>query len=83
MDPVRILNIILCGMIVFLGVWGYLKNKDIFSLLIAAAFGLFGVSHVLGFFGVMRFERGILLIRLMAYIIVVLALYVTLRTTKQ
>jgi len=83
MDPVRMLNVILCAMIVFLGVWGYIKNKDIFALLIASAFGLFGISHTLGFFGAMRFERMILVIRLTAYIIVVFALYTTIRVPRR
>lgn len=83
MDPIRMLNIILCAMIVFLGVWGYLKNKDVFSMLIAAAFALFGVSHAIGIFNPMRFEKAILTVRLIAYIIVVFALYTTISGSRK
>ena len=51
LDPIYVVNLTLCIIILLLGVFGYRKGNTV-SLYVGAAFGLFGFSHlstILGF----------------------------------
>ncbi len=76
MDPVYIVNLLLCIVIFVLGYWGYVKRHDLLPLLIALAFGLFGISHIVTILGLAKdLESALIAIRVLAYLLVVFALY--------
>lgn len=73
---VTTINFILCLIILGLGIWAYLKKKDDVPLYIAIAFGLFGVSHLMTILGIAGgLETILIIIRLAAYILVIVALW--------
>ncbi|MGB9978958.1 hypothetical protein [Methanobacterium sp.] len=74
-DPVIIVNLIFCIVIVALGIVGYKKVKSTVPLYIAAAFGLFGISHFATILGYASSSTVLVIIRGLAYIIVIYALY--------
>lgn len=76
MDPTTTMNFALCIVIVALAVAAYNKKKNEVALYIGAAFALFGLSHfinLLGFGGTAT-TTVLVIIRTMAYLIVILAL---------
>jgi uncharacterized membrane protein (UPF0136 family) len=77
MDPILLLNLILCLIIFVMGVWEYFRTRSRVELYVGTAFGLFAVSHLLTFLG---FAAGLtallIVIRLLAYLIVIYALYI-------
>ena len=76
MDPVIVTNLVLCIIILVLGVWGYTKKKGAVPLYIGIAFGLFAVSHAIMLLGIATSLTALLIaIRLIAYLLVVFALY--------
>ena len=75
-DPVLIINTILCITILVLGCGGFRKNRDVTPVIIGIAFGIFGLSHILTLLGYGKsLESFLIVIRVLAYIIVVFALY--------
>ena len=42
-----IVNLVLCIVILALGIWGYYRKKNDFTLYVGIAFGLFGVTHLM------------------------------------
>jgi len=75
-DPVNIINIILCTFIVILGLIGMKRMNNPIPMFIAIAFALFGVSHVLTLFGLEKtLEVFLIIIRTLAYLIVVYAMF--------
>jgi uncharacterized membrane protein (UPF0136 family) len=77
MDPVVLVNLILCVVIVVMGVWGYIRTKSRIELYVGIAFGLFGVSHLLTLLGLAAgLTLPLVIIRLMAYLTVIYALYI-------
>lgn len=74
-DPVTIVNLLFCIIIVVLGYIGYKKMDNTFPLFIGVAFGLFGISHLAVILGYQSSEAGLVLIRGFGYIIVIIALY--------
>lgn len=75
-----IINLILCVLIVALGVVSYRQNGSKLSLNIGAAFSFFGASHLLVLLGLEEsMESFIIAIRVIAYILVVIALFTTLK----
>lgn len=75
-DPIYVVNLLLCIIIVALGYWGYKKSKDMVPLYVGLAFGLFGVSHFAILLGLRETLGSILIaIRSLAYLIVIFALY--------
>jgi len=74
-DSISMINIVLCAVIAVLGLFAYLKNKSRVALLIAIAFVFFGVSHIVAELGTTQSLCSLFTIRLIAYLIVVLALY--------
>ena len=76
MDPTTTMNFALCIVIVALAVAAYNKKKNEVALYIGAAFALFGLSHfinLLGFGGTAT-TTVLVIIRTMAYLIVIFAL---------
>ena len=79
-DPIYTVNLALCIIIFILGCWGYKKQKDIIPLYIGIAFGLFGISHLVTLFDTESSLTNVLIvIRVLAYLIVIFALYLFLR----
>jgi amino acid transporter len=75
-DPITFLNLILSLIILFLGFWNYNKVNDLIPVFIGLAFGLFGLSHLLTLFGLKTtLEIFLIIIRTIAYLLVIFALY--------
>ena len=75
-NPIITVNLVLCIIILALGIWGYSKKKGDVALYIGIAFGIFGISHLLTLLGLAAGLTAFLIaIRLIAYLLVVFALY--------
>ena len=75
-NPITIVNTMLCIAILILGCWGYQKGKAKMPLAVGIAFGIFGVSHIVTILGLEQsLTNFLIIIRVLAYLIVVLALY--------
>jgi len=75
-DPMYVVNLVLCIIILALGCWGYRKTEDRVPMYVGIAFGLFGVSHLVTLLGLKEaLETVLIVIRTLAYLIVVFALY--------
>jgi len=75
-DPITTMNFALCIVIVAIAVAAYNKKKNEVALYVGAAFVLFGLSHfitLLGFGGAAT-TTVLVIIRTMAYLIVIFAL---------
>ena len=76
LDPIYTTNLILCIAILVLGFLGYKKSGDKTPLYVGIAFGLFGISHLVTLLGFKEaLETVLIVIRTIAYLIVVIALY--------
>jgi hypothetical protein len=76
LDPVTVINFVLCVVILGLGISVYSRKKDTAALYIGAAFGLFAVSHLTTLLGLSEAFTGTLIaIRTVAYLTVILALF--------
>lgn len=76
LDPIYLVNLTLCIIILVLGFFGYRKTGNTAPLYVGIAFGLFGVSHlatILGFKDTL--EAFLIVIRTVAYLVIVFALY--------
>jgi hypothetical protein len=74
-DPVTTTNLVLCIVILTLGIWAYVKKKNDMPLYIGIAFGLFAVSHLVTLLGLAAgLTVFLIVIRLIAYLLVVAAL---------
>ncbi|MDY6786898.1 MAG: hypothetical protein SVK54_02100 [candidate division WOR-3 bacterium] len=83
-DPVNIINIILCTVIVIMGFMAYKRGKKTVALFIAIAFLIFDISHLVTFFGLAdSWEAFLMIIRTLGYLTVVLAMYQSVRSVKQ
>ncbi len=82
-NPTIFVNLVLCIIIVILGILCWKKTEEILPLYIAAAFGLFGVSHAATLAGLADGLVVTLLIvlRALAYLLVVYALFQHLRSS--
>ena len=75
-DLIYTVNLVLCTVILVLGYWAYKKKEDKTPLYIGVAFGIFGISHLTTLLGLKEALTDVLIIiRALAYLIVVLALY--------
>ena len=75
-NPITVINAMLCAVILILGCWGYQKGKAKMPLAVGIAFGIFGVSHIMAILGLQQsLTSFLIIIRVFAYLIVVLALY--------
>jgi CHASE2 domain-containing sensor protein len=75
-DPVLLLNIILCLFILVMGLWEYQRSRAALALYIGIAFGLFGISHLMLLLGLGIGMTPLLIsIRLIAYLLVIAGLF--------
>lgn len=75
-DVITSLNLILCIAIFLLGYWCYVKRKNQMALFVGISFALFGITHIVTLLGyTARFEGVMIIVRLIAYLIVIFALY--------
>ena len=83
MDPIVLVNLILCAVILVMGIWEYVRTKSRVELYVGIAFGLFGVSHLLTLLGLAAgLTLPLIIIRLLAYLIVIYALYIAIAKKK-
>jgi hypothetical protein len=81
---VSVLNIVLSVGICVLSFYTWSRVKDALVLFIGLAFGLFAVSHLVEAFGLAKSAEGlIILLSVLAYALVVVALYKELLPRKQ
>jgi hypothetical protein len=78
-EPIVVLNLVLCVVILLLGFLVYRKRDIISALFIGVAFGIFGLSHLNILFIPPLFpEVTFALLRICGYLIVAAALYLLL-----
>jgi hypothetical protein len=76
LDPVYLLNFALCTVIVILGAYAYRRKKSFIPLFIGVAFGLFAISHLTTLLDMAKaLETPLIVIRALAYLTVIFALY--------
>ena len=76
LDPIYLINLILCIIIVAFGSLSYTKKHEKWPLYISIAFGLFGLSHLLVLLGLKEaLTIFLIVIRTIAYLLVVFTLY--------
>ncbi|MCW4014771.1 MAG: hypothetical protein NWF06_00195 [Candidatus Bathyarchaeota archaeon] len=76
LDPIYLVNLTLCIIILLLGFFGYKKTGNAVPLYIGIAFGLFGVSHLATILGLKDdLESFLIIVRTSAYLVVVFTLY--------
>lgn len=81
-DPILFVNLVLCIGIVLLGILCYRKSHEPLPLYIAAAFGLFGISHAATLLGFkVPLTLPLIVIRTLAYLLVIYALWMHLKTS--
>jgi len=81
-DPILFVNLVLCIIIVLLGILCYKRSHESLPLFIGAAFGLFGVSHAVTLLGFkVPLTLPLIVIRALAYILVIYALFMHLKTS--
>ena len=78
-DPLMAINFIFCMIILIMGYWGFRKFEEPLLFYIGMAFGLFGVSHLALISGYPMNLWVLILIRTVAYLLVIFALYRTIR----
>lgn len=77
-DPVYIVNLILCIIILIFGLIGFARSRYAISLYIAIAFGLFGLSHLAVLLGISKtLQVPLIYVRILAYLVVVFGVYDT------
>jgi hypothetical protein len=78
-EPIVVLNLVLCIVILVLGYLVYRKRNIISALFIGIAFGIFGLSHLNTLFAPPLFpDVTFALLRICGYLIVAAALYLLL-----
>jgi hypothetical protein len=78
-DPLLLINLLLCAVILVLGYLVYRKRDTITALFIGIAFGMFGLSHLNALFDPTLFpEVTFVLMRIFGYLLVAAALYLLL-----
>jgi len=82
-DTIYGINLILCSIILIFGIVGYRRSKSTLPLYIGIAFGLFGLSHLATLLSLKEELKTILIVvRTLAYLIVVYTVYKTAFGTK-
>ena len=75
-DPIYILNLVLCAVILIFGLIGWRRSNNVFPLYIGIAFGLFGLSHLATILGLKAtLEVPLIVVRTLAYLAVVFTVY--------
>ena len=73
-DLIPLVNFVLATAIFALGLWGYRKSGRATEAIVGAAFGLFAFTHLLVLLGISRTELLILVLRIIAYLVVMYAM---------
>ncbi len=77
-DPIYVVNLILCAIILAFGLVGYRRSKSVLPLFIGTAFGLFGLSHLATLLSLKEaLEVPLIVVRTLAYLVVVYTVYTT------
>jgi hypothetical protein len=75
-DPIYIINLVLCAIILVFGLIGWRRSGRAFPFYIGIAFGLFGLSHLATILGLKAtLEVPLIVARILAYLIVVFTVY--------
>ncbi|MGC9435981.1 MAG: hypothetical protein ACP5C4_07880 [Methanomicrobiales archaeon] len=78
-DPVLLVNILLCLTIFILGLEGYRRTGSDLPFLVAIAFGLFALSHLVALLGFgAALETVLIAVRTLAYVLIIFMLVVLL-----
>ena len=79
---IPLVNLVLCIVIVILGFLCFRKSGENLPAFIGAAFGLFGISHAATIAGLAAsLELPLIIIRTLAYVLVIIALWLNLKST--
>lgn len=82
-DPVLLINIFLCLAIFILGLEGYRRTGSDLPFLVAIAFGLFGISHLMAMLGFgAALETVLIAVRTLGYVLIIFMLVVLLSRTS-
>lgn len=82
-DPVTVVNIVLCTIILIMGIVENARSKTHLPLYVGLAFGLFGITHLLTIFNLASvLYIPIIIIRLVAYILIIYSLYLLIARKK-
>jgi uncharacterized membrane protein (UPF0136 family) len=77
-DTMTFLNLTLCVVTLVVAIIGYQRSKSRAVLSVGVAFGLFGLSYLVMLFGLHEaFYVILILVRTLAYLLVLYALYLT------
>ncbi|MCQ8904189.1 MAG: hypothetical protein NQU45_00525 [Methanothermobacter sp.] len=79
MEPVLTINFIFCMIILVMGYLGFRKLESPLLVYIGIAFGLFGVSHLAQLAGYPSNAVALIIIRSIAYLLVIFAIFQTIR----
>jgi hypothetical protein len=75
-DPIVMVNLIFCIIILALGITAYIKMKRMWPILIGVAFGLFGVTHLFNILDIAEsLQALIIVLRIIGYGLVLTAAY--------
>jgi hypothetical protein len=74
-DLIPLVNFVLATAIFVLGLWGFRKSGRMTEALVGAAFGLFAFTHLLVLLGSSSTELLILVVRIVAYLVVMYAMF--------
>ena len=74
LEPMPLVNFALATTIFALGLWGYHTSRRLTEALVGVAFGLFAFTHLLVILGTSTTELLILVVRIVAYLIVMYAM---------
>jgi hypothetical protein len=73
---ITLVNLILASVVVVLGIWAYARKKAGAALLVAMAFGLFAIAHLLTLLGLAGTLNTLLIvIRTLGYLAAMVAVY--------
>ncbi|KQC05657.1 MAG: hypothetical protein APR53_06910 [Methanoculleus sp. SDB] len=83
-DPILIINLILCILIVIVSYWSAVRIQSTIPLFIGTAFGFFGISHFMTIIGLReQFETFLIIIRTAAYVLATIGVFETGRSIIQ
>lgn len=83
-DPIVLVNLLLCVIILTMGIVENSKSKTHLPLYVGIAFGLFGVSHLMNLLGLAAsLSLLLIIIRIVAYALVIFSLYLLIAKNKR
>ncbi len=83
LEPMLTVNFIFCIIILIMGYLGFRKFENPLLFYIGLAFGLFGVSHLAQLTGYPSNTLALIVIRTIAYLLVIFALFHTIRQKRE